>query len=116
MPAPGLVGTIALAPVADLELAHRLGLDGDAVADFLGGPPQDRGDLDPVRMADPTAAVVIVHGADDEVVPPKVGEAYAAAHPASRMVPVAGAGHFALIDPLSAAWPVVVDALAAFDG
>lgn len=115
-PAPGLVGTVALAPVADLELAHRLNLDGGAVADFLGGSPDGRPDLDPVRMAAPASAVVIVHGGQDEVVPPKVGESYAAAHPATRWLPVAGAGHYALIDPLSAAWPVVVGTLAAFDG
>ncbi|WP_280726105.1 alpha/beta hydrolase [Kitasatospora sp. MAA4] len=115
-PAPALVGTIALAPVADLELAHRLRLDGDAVAAFLGGPPQHRPELDPVLLPTPATPVVIVHGGQDEVVPAKLSDGYARAHPATRLVPVPDAGHFALIDPLSAAWPVVVQALASFDG
>ncbi|WP_280716905.1 alpha/beta hydrolase [Kitasatospora sp. MAP5-34] len=116
VPIPGLVGTIALAPVADLELAYRLGLRDGAVADFLGGSPQGRGDLDPVRMAGPPTPVVIVHGKEDEIVPFEVGDSYAVAHPATRMVPMPGVGHFALIDPLSEAWHVVVEALSTFGG
>ncbi|WP_035804125.1 alpha/beta hydrolase fold domain-containing protein [Kitasatospora mediocidica] len=115
-PAPGLLGTIALAPVADLDGAHRLRLDGDAVAAFLGGPPQDRPDLDPALLATPVTPVVIVHGDEDEVVPVKTNDAYARAHPATRRMQLTGAGHFALIDPLSAAWPLVVGALAVFNG
>ncbi|MFD9127289.1 alpha/beta hydrolase [Kitasatospora sp. NPDC059571] len=115
-PAPGLAGTVALAPVADLALAHRLDLDGGAVADFLGGGPEGRADLDPVRLAAPAAPVVLVHGTADAVVPPSLTESYTAAHPAARAVPVPGAGHFALIDPLSPAWTAVLAALASLDG
>ncbi|WP_055586833.1 alpha/beta hydrolase [Peterkaempfera griseoplana] len=111
-PAPRLAGTLALAPVADLELAYRLDLDGGAVADFLGGPPEDSRDLDPVRLAAPATPVVVLHGVDDGIVPLAVAESYAAAHPAARLVTLPGAGHFALIDPLSEAWEAVLDALA----
>ncbi|WP_377267162.1 alpha/beta hydrolase [Peterkaempfera sp. SMS 1(5)a] len=114
-PAPGLVGTVALAPVADLGLAHRLDLDDGAVADFLGGPPEDNGDLDPVRLAVPGAPVVVVHGTEDGIVPLAVAESYTAAHPATRLVALPDIGHFALIDPLSEAWGTVVDTLASFD-
>jgi acetyl esterase/lipase len=109
--APPTVATIALAPVADLELAHALALDTDAVAAFLGGPPGDRADLDPARLPAPATPVVIIHGTVDEIVPLAVAESYVERQPAARLVPIEGAGHFALIDPLSAAWPVVLEEL-----
>jgi pimeloyl-ACP methyl ester carboxylesterase len=55
--------------------------------------------------------VTIVQGGEDEVVPPLVAESYRAAFPNTRLVQLPEAGHFALIDPLSSAWPVVVDEL-----
>jgi acetyl esterase/lipase len=103
-----LAGIIALAPVADLDLAHSLTLDDDAVAAFLGTGPGERADLDPARLPAPATPVVVVHGTDDQIVPLAVAESYAACHSSTRLVRVDGAGHFALIDPLSAAWPVVV--------
>jgi acetyl esterase/lipase len=112
-PAPGLVGALALAAVADLRLAHDLGLGDGAVADFLGGPPDGAAALDPPRLPAPGVPVVLVHGTGDATVPIALCEAYAAAHPVARTVPVPGAGHFALIDPLSAAWPAVVAELLA---
>ncbi len=52
-----------------------------------------------------------MHGVDDEIVPLRQSEAYVAAHPTAMLRTVPGAGHFALIDPLSAAWPQVVAAV-----
>lgn len=109
---PALGGVVALAPVADLGLGEELALDGDAVRSFLGQPASGRPDLDPVRRPAPGTAVTIVHGADDAVVPIDLGQAYVSAHPAARLLEVEG-GHFAVIDPRSSAWPVVVDALTA---
>ncbi|MEV7014062.1 alpha/beta fold hydrolase [Streptosporangium sp. NPDC051022] len=111
--APPAAAVLALAPVADLRLAHRLNLDDGAVPDFLGGPPEDRADLDPVRLPARPGRVTIVHGTGDERVPAEVSESYAAAHPATSLVPVPGAGHFVLIDPESDAWPIVRRELAA---
>lgn len=115
-PAHGLRATIALAPVADLRLAHQLQLDGDAVTEFLGRSAADRVDLDPARLAGPRTPAAIVHGTEDAVVPIGVAESYSAAHPATRLAPVTGAGHYALIDPRSAAWPVVTAELARLGG
>jgi acetyl esterase/lipase len=115
-PPPRSAGTVALAPVADLQLADRLGLDGGAVADFLGGPPQDRADLDPVRLAAPAAPVVLVHGTADAIVPMELTRSYAAVHAGARVVAAEGAGHFAPIDPSSTAWPAVLEALASLGG
>lgn len=109
---PVLLGTLALAPAADLLLAHELGLGGGAVARFLGADPVSRPDLDPRQMAGPVPATTIVHGNEDAIVPLLVSESYAQAHSQVRLVPVGGAGHFALIDPLAAAWSTVMAELA----
>ncbi|WP_113704465.1 alpha/beta hydrolase [Nonomuraea lactucae] len=111
--APALRATVALAPVADLRLAHRLGLDGGAVADFLGVAPGTRPDLDPARGESPAAPTVIFHGLDDRIVPIALSESYVTAHPSARLAPLPGAGHFALIDPLTAAWARVLSGLRA---
>ncbi|MDT0446673.1 alpha/beta hydrolase family protein [Streptomyces johnsoniae] len=110
-PPDGLAGTLALAPVADLRLAHRLGLDDGAVADFLGGPPDDAAALDPVRLPAPTTPVALAHGTDDIRVPPALSTAYTTAHPTARLLPLQNTGHFELIDPLSTAWPTLLTTL-----
>lgn len=110
-PPAGLLGTLPLAPVADLMLAHRLGLGDGAVEAFLGGRPDARADLDPVRMPAPESPVTIVHGAEDRL-PVSVSESYVDSNPTAKLVVVPGAAHFEVIDPLSAAWTVVMAELA----
>lgn len=100
---------VALAPVADLRLAEKLDLDDGAVAAFLGGPAEDRADLDPIRM--PGAQAVLVHGVEDSVVPIGLSRAFLEAHPDSRLVELPGIAHFELIDPRSHAWPDVIQEL-----
>lgn len=99
---------IALAPVADLVLAEELDLDGGAVRDFLGGPASSRPDLDPNRSAGPGVPVTVLHGTEDDRVPTAVSESYASGHDV-RLLPLTGADHFALIDPGSAVWRVLLD-------
>ena len=106
-PPTDLVGTLALAPVADLVAAHEAGLGNDAVAEFLGGPPDLRPDLDPVLLGQPVGAVTLIHGSDDTTVPPAVSHSYLNAHPSARLVQLPGTAHFELIDPASHAWPTV---------
>lgn len=110
-PAPGLARTVALAAVADLALAQRLGLGAGAVPAFLGVDAAERADLDPAPGSDPTGPVVLVHGTLDRVVPVEVARSYAARHRRASLNELAGVGHFALIDPRSSAWPGVRDAL-----
>jgi acetyl esterase/lipase len=107
-----LAGTLALAPVADLLLAHELGLGSGAVARFLGGDPVSRPDLDPRQMTAPATPTILVHGNDDAVVPPVISESYVAAHSCVPLIHVAGAAHFALIDPQAPAWSSVMNQLA----
>ncbi len=110
-PIPGLHGALALAPAADLRLAGELDLDQGATLAFLGEDPSRRADVDPKRMPAPECRVTIVHGDADEIVPPSLSESYVAGHPRTRLVKLRGAGHFALIDPQTDAWPAVVGEL-----
>jgi len=111
-PPPGLVGTLALAPVADLLGAEHDHLDDGAVMAFLGGPAYDRGDLDPTRLPSPAMPVTVLHGDADRLVPLAQSEAYAGTHPSTRLEVLPTTGHFAVIDPLSGAWPRVLAAVA----
>jgi len=109
-----VTGVLALAPVADLGLGEALSLDTDAVAAFLGGPAACRADLDPARSPTPSAAVRIVHGSGDGIVPLLLSESYLRRHPATVLTAVP-AGHFALIDPLADVWPTVLEELTALE-
>jgi acetyl esterase/lipase len=108
---PTLVGVVALAPVADLERADRMGLGDDACQAFLGCAASGRTDLDPVSLPTPPVPTTIVHGATDAIVPLEISEAYVAAHPTTRLVVTPTGGHFGVIDPLAPAWQTVVDEL-----
>jgi len=108
---PALVGTLALAPAADLQLADKLNLGDGATRLFLGADPKTRPDVDPRQLPSPKVPTVIIHGERDVVVRIPVAESYVAAHPSVRLVRLTGVGHFAIIDPLSAVWPTVMDEL-----
>jgi acetyl esterase/lipase len=108
-------GVVALAPVADLRRAQELRLDGDAVEAFLGGDAAARPDLDPAVLPSPVGRVRILHGTRDGIVPVAVSQSYLRQHPGTVLTPVDW-GHFALIDPRSAAWPVVLGALGDLSG
>jgi len=106
-PAPGLIATLALAPLASLDRAHRLGLGGGAVLRFLGGTPAERPGYDPMRLPSPTSPVVLLRAEHDGLVPAEVAGSYAEAHPC-RLRTVAGARHFSLVDPDHWASAIVV--------
>lgn len=113
---PPLIGTLALAPAADLQLAYDLDLGDGAVRAFLGTDPQTRADADPRRLASPSIPTTLIHGDKDVVVRPAVAESYVGAHPGVRLVRLSGVGHFAPIDPLSGAWVTTIDELRALSG
>ena len=112
-------GVLALAPVADLGRGYRLGLGDGAVGGLLGGGPGEVPDryaaVDPARLLPLPVPVVVVHGDLDRQVPVGIGRDYVAAARRAgtdaRLVELAGAEHFGLIDPLSVAWPAVLAAL-----
>lgn len=106
-----LQGVLALAPAVDLRLSDTLHLGDGAVQRFLGTVPGQRPDVDPMRLPAPAVAVTIVQGGADEVVPPAVAKSYCSSFPSTRLVQLPNTGHFALIDPRSTDWPVVVGEL-----
>jgi acetyl esterase/lipase len=102
---------ISLAGVVDLQRAYALHLSNDAVVEFLGGTPAEVGDhykeADPMKVAI-AARQWLVHGATDDVVPPAFSRDYVSAKQKmkedARLVEIAGAGHFEVVDPRSGAW------------
>jgi acetyl esterase/lipase len=107
----GVKAVISLAGVVDLQQAYTLHLSNDAVVAFLGGTPAEVGDH--YREADPMKVAIearqwLVHGSTDDVVPPGFSRNYVSAKQKMkedvRLVEIAGAGHFDVIDPRSGAW------------
>jgi len=118
----GVRAVVSLAGVVDLQRAYAMHLSNDAVVEFLGGTPAEVADH--YREADPmklriTARQWLVHGAEDDTVPPAFSRDYVAAKQKmkedAQLVEFAKAGHFEIVDPRSAAWKeverVVVEAV-----
>ncbi|GAA1850497.1 alpha/beta hydrolase family protein [Asanoa iriomotensis] len=112
-------GVLALAPVADLVEAHRLDLDDGAVSALLGGGPDERpaayAAADPLPSTPLRLPTVILHGTKDVQVPIELSRRFVAAAGAVdneiALWELPEVGHFELIDPRSAAWGKVTEAL-----
>jgi fermentation-respiration switch protein FrsA (DUF1100 family) len=109
---------VSQAGVLDLATAAKDHVGSTAVPDLMGGEPADLADryrlADPIELLPVLAPVLCVHGRADDVVPLAQSTAYVdtAHRTGSRATLVEVDGdHFTLIDPSSAAWQVVVDAL-----
>ncbi|MBT3152275.1 alpha/beta hydrolase [Streptomyces sp. CHD11] len=116
---PPLRGIVALAPIADLAVADKLGVCGDAVRQLLGGDDgftERRPYADPVLLLPTGIATTLVQGRADTDVPQAVAESYAeAAAKAGELVGVTlleDVGHFPLIDPAAGACAVVAEEIA----
>ncbi|PKT67665.1 alpha/beta hydrolase [Streptomyces populi] len=117
-PAP-LRGVVALAPIADFQVAEKLDVCGGASRQLLGGEAAFAERLpyaDPVRLLPTGIATTLVQGRTDVVVPQAVAESYAdAAAKAGEVVGLTlleGVGHFPLIDPSADACAVVAEEIA----
>jgi dipeptidyl aminopeptidase/acylaminoacyl peptidase len=116
-----LRGVVALAPVADLRRAWELKLSKSAVAELLGGAPDQVPEryrqASPIEMLPARLPQRLIHGAGDDIVPLELSRRYEAAATEKgddcRLIALPGAGHFALIDPRTKEFPVVRDALLA---
>lgn len=108
---PALV--VGQAPVACLALAWEQRLGDGAVDLFVGGSPTSSPDryteADPLALLPIATRTVLIHGADDDVVPLSQPETYAAASQAELVV-VPG-GHFEHLDPRSDATAALLQAL-----
>jgi acetyl esterase/lipase len=110
----GVKAVISLAGVVDLQRAYALHLSNDAVVEYLGGTPTEVADhyreADPMKLAIGTRQW-LVHGAADDVVPPAFSRDYVSAKQKAkedaRLVEIAGAGHFEVVDPQAGAWNYV---------
>ncbi|MEU8029678.1 alpha/beta hydrolase [Streptomyces sp. NPDC049099] len=117
-PAP-LRGVVALAPIADFEVAEKLAVCGNASMQLLGGPEafaERRPCADPVLLLPTGIATTLVQGRTDREVPQAVAESYAdAAAKAGEVVGLTlleDVGHFPLIDPAADACAVVAEEIA----
>jgi acetyl esterase/lipase len=110
--------TVGLAAVTDLVRGAEEGLgdDGLAVANFTGGQPNDQPEHYRAAQPEPSPdararhPVVLVHGAEDTVVPVAYSVDAAPAWGAELVV-VPDADHFAVIDPASSAWSATVEVI-----
>jgi acetyl esterase/lipase len=103
---------VALAPVTDLQRAYVDDLGEGAVGALMGGSPAEVPDR--YAAADPAVLLhhrpvdaTVLHGTDDRQVPVAHSRGLTGVH----LVELPGVEHFALIDPLSTAWPHVVAAV-----
>jgi acetyl esterase/lipase len=112
---PSIHRALSLAGVVDLRRAWELHLSHDAAVEFLGGTPQQvpehYHEASPLELSMPHVRQLLVHGAEDDVVPvsfsrtyfetkKKLGETLDLFDPPR-------AGHFDLIDPRSPVWPTI---------
>lgn len=116
-----VLGAISLAGVVDLQQAYQLHLSHDAVVEFLGGTPSEvpehYREADPMKLSITHAQQWLIHGSSDDTVPPAFSREYVerkekyagAAKEDVHLLEIAGADHFDLIDPKSAAWQHVED-------
>lgn len=105
----------AVAQAGVLDLAGAAGLGAGAVDALLDGTSDERLDVaDPSRLLPTGVPVVLVHGADDDIVPLAQSEAYLAAATAAGDAPrlLVGPGdHFSVIDPAHDRWSDVLGIL-----
>lgn len=117
-----LSGVISLAGVADLEAmfqiheARAVPLEESPVPGVLGGVPtavpERVASASPARLAPLGVHTVLIHGADDQIVPVSVAESYArVAGPEAELIVLDRVEHFQVIDPDSEAWAPIAAAV-----
>lgn len=100
---------ISLAGVVDLRKAFARHLSNDAVAEFLGGKPSEvpehYREADPMELKIAHARQWLLHGSEDDTVPPEFSRDYAEQKKKSgehvQLIEIARSGHFELINPAS---------------
>jgi acetyl esterase/lipase len=114
-----LRGVVSLAGVSDLRRAWELGLSRGAVAELMGGSPQQLPgryrQASPIELVPLGVPERLLHGSNDDVVPIDISRRFeraaAAAGDQAILVELPGTEHFDLIDPRTPAWKHVVAAV-----
>jgi acetyl esterase/lipase len=114
-----LTNAISLAGVSDLRTGFKERLGNNAVARLVGGTPDqfpDRYDTgSPIELLPSGTKQVLVHGAEDDIVPVSQSENFVekAVQLGERptLIRLEGIGHFDLIDPETEAWSAVIGAV-----
>ena len=103
---------IGLAPVLDLVGISDLRPDDDPIAAFIGASRADAPESWDAAAITPSHvdSATVIHGTHDEPVPFEHSRAFAERHGVD-LVTLEGADHMSLIDPASAAFGAVLDAL-----
>ena len=112
---------VSLAGVTNLRRAWELHLSNDAVAEFLGGPPERVPDhyheASPAEL-DIHCKQLLVHGSEDDIVPVAMSRDYAKQKKQKTenvtLLEIPKTGHFEIVDPESKVWPQVEKAILAF--
>jgi acetyl esterase/lipase len=115
---------ISLAGVVDLKKAFALHLSREAVAEFLGGSPDAVPDhyreADPMELSIPRAHQWLLHGSEDDTVPPEFSRDYVEQKKKKgesvQLLEIPNTGHFELIDPASEAFKQVTSTVLAAVG
>lgn len=114
-------GVVSLAGVADLRRAWELRLSDNATEALMGGGPAQVPDRyasgSPFELAPLGVPQILFHGTSDTSVPFEISQRYAERAQAlgdeARLVAQEGADHFDPVDPFTAEWRAVQDALLA---
>jgi len=112
-----VTAAVAQAGVVDLRLAWQWRLSEGVVRELLGGPPEERderyGLASPADHPPVDVPLLLVHGSEDDRVPPAMSRRYAEAtreHGGEcELVMFDGEDHFGHLDPANAMWQAVVE-------
>lgn len=114
---PLITGAVVMAPAADLTAMAEGGIGDGAVAEFLGGSPDEvpatYAVADPARL-EPSVPLRLLHGDDDQVIPLAVTTSYVeglAATADHTLSVVEGAAHDGWGDPNGPLWEKVLAAV-----
>lgn len=113
--APGLRAVVALAAVSDVQQAARLHLGAGIVPEFMGGTPETTPERytagSPYERLPLGVEQELIHGEDDEIIPPEMSERYGqrahARGDRARVIILPRTGHFEVIDPRTPQFGVV---------
>jgi acetyl esterase/lipase len=116
---PALAGVVSLAGAVNLTEAYRLNEGNGAVVQFLLGSPEEVPDryaaADPSLIGAPPLPVVLIHGEKDDVLHVEMSREYASRFGAT-MAELEGGSHMDMVDPESAGWPLLLNALSGIVG